>query len=96
MINGSVAKAEKVGERKVKFSFSEAGNRELPLIMGQLAVLPKHYLEAEGRDFETTTLDPPLGNGPYRVADFDAARHIVLQRVENYRGKDLPVNRGAP
>jgi microcin C transport system substrate-binding protein len=91
---GSVATAEKVGERKVKFSFSEAGNRELPLIMGQLEVLPKHYWEAEGRDFESTTLDPPLGSGPYRVVDFEAGRHIVLERVEDYWGEDLPVNRG--
>ncbi|MDX1574810.1 MAG: extracellular solute-binding protein, partial [Kiloniellales bacterium] len=91
---GSVAKAEKVGERKVKFTFSESGNRELPLIVGQLEVLPKHYWEAEGRDFEATTLVPPLGSGPYRVADFEAGRHIVLERVEDYWGKDLPVNRG--
>jgi microcin C transport system substrate-binding protein len=91
---GSVAKAEKVGERKVKFIFSESGNRELPLIVGQLDVLPKHYWEAEGRDFEATTLVPPLGSGPYRVADFEAGRHIVLERVEDYWGEDLPVNRG--
>jgi microcin C transport system substrate-binding protein len=91
---GSVATAEKVGERKVKFSFSEAGNRELPLIMGQLEVLPKHYWEAEGREFEATTLEPPLGSGPYRVVNFEAGRHIVLERVEDYWGKDLPVNRG--
>ena len=91
---GSVEKAEKVGERKVKFTFSEAGNRELPLIVGQLEVLPKHYWEAEGRDFEKTTLEPPLGSGPYRVADFEAGRHIVLERVEDYWGEDLAVNRG--
>jgi len=91
---GSVEKAEKVGERKVKFTFSESGNRELPLIMGQLEILPKHYWEAEGRDFEKTTLEPPLGSGPYRVADFEAGRHIVLERVEDYWGKDLAVNRG--
>ena len=91
---GSVEKAEQVGERKVKFSFSEAGNRELPLIMGQLEVLPKHYWEAEGRDFEATTLEPPLGSGPYRVVDFEAGRHIVLERVDDYWGKDLPIKRG--
>jgi microcin C transport system substrate-binding protein len=91
---GSVTKAEKVGERKVKFTFSESGNRELPLIVGELAILPKHYWEAEGRDFEATTLVPPLGSGPYRVADFEAGRHIVLERVEDYWGEDLAVNRG--
>ena len=91
---GSVEKAEKVGDRKVKFTFSETGNRELPLIMGQLEVLPKHYWEAEGRDFESTTLEPPLGSGPYRVKDFEAGRFILLERVEDYWGKDLPINRG--
>ncbi len=91
---GSVEKAEKVGDRKVKFTFSETGNRELPLIMGQLEILPKHYWEAEGRNFEATTLEPPLGSGPYRVKDFEAGRFILLERVEDYWGKDLAVNRG--
>jgi len=91
---GNVDKPEKIGERTVKFSFSESGNRELPLIVGQLPILPKHYWEAEGRDFEKTTLEPPLGSGPYRVANFEAGRHIVLERVEDYWGKDLAVHRG--
>ncbi len=91
---GSVASAEKIGERRVKFTFTEKGNRELPLIVGELQILPKHYWEAEGRDFTKTTLEPPLGSGPYRVAEFEAGRHIVLERVEDYWGKDLPVNRG--
>ncbi len=91
---GSVAGAEKVGERRVKFTFTEKGNRELPLIVGELEILPKHYWEAEGRDFTKTTLEPPLGSGPYRVAEFEAGRHVVLERVEDYWGKDLAVNRG--
>ncbi len=89
---GSVASAEKIGERRVKFTFTEKGNRELPLILGELAILPKHYWE--GRDFEKTTLEPPLGSGPYRIKDFEAARYIVIERVEDYWGKDLAVNRG--
>ncbi len=89
---GDVERAEKVGERQVKFSFSSNENRELPLIVGQMPVLPKHYWET--RDFESTTLEPPLGSGPYRVKDFEAARYIVLERVEDYWGEDLPVNRG--
>ncbi len=80
---GSVAKAEKVGERRVKFTFTEKGNRELPLIVGELSILPKHYWEAEGRDFTKTTLDPPLGSGPYRVTDFEAGRYIVHERVKD-------------
>jgi microcin C transport system substrate-binding protein len=89
----SVSGAEKVGERRVKFSFTEAGNRELPLIVSQLTILPKHYWE--GRDFEKTTLEPPLGSGPYRIARFEAGRFIEYERVEDYWAKDLPVNRGS-
>ena len=88
-----VVSAEKLGDRRVKFTFAaDSENRELPLIMGQLNILPKHYWE--GRDFEKTTLDPPLGSGPYRVKDFEAGRYVVYERVEDYWGKDLPVNRG--
>ncbi len=91
---GSVASAEQVGERRVKFTFTETGNRELPLIVGQLPILPKHYWEAEGRDFTKTTLVPPLGSGPYRVVEFEAGRYVVTERVEDYWGQDLAVNRG--
>ncbi len=89
---GNVAAAEKIGDRRVKFTFTEAGNRELPLIVGQLPILPKHYWEA--RDFESTTLEPPLGSGPHRVVDFEPGRFVVVERVENYWGKDLAVTRG--
>ncbi len=89
---GGVASAEKIGTRKIKFSFSDKGNRELPLIVGQLPILPKHYWES--RDFESTTLEPPLGSGPYRITDFEAGRYIVTERVADYWGKDLPVNVG--
>jgi microcin C transport system substrate-binding protein len=89
---GTIDRAEKVGERKVKFFFKEAGNRELPLIAGEMPILPKHYWE--GRDFERTTLEPPLGSGPYRIADFEAGRFVVLERVPDYWGRDLPVNIG--
>jgi len=91
---GSVEGAEKIGERRVKFRFSEKGNRELPLIVGELSILPKHYWEAEGRDFEKTTLEPPLTSGPYRVVDFEAGRYVIGERVEDYWSKDLAVNRG--
>ena len=56
----SAIKAEKVGPRKVKFTFSPGANREMPLIMGQMPILPKHYWE--GRDFTKTTLEPPFGS----------------------------------
>ncbi len=89
---GSIEKAEKLGERQVKFTFTEAGNRELPLIVGQMPILPKHYWE--GRDFSEPSLEPPLGSGPYRVKSFDPGRNVVLERVEDYWGKDLAVRRG--
>ncbi len=89
---GSVEKAEKIDDLTVKFSFSDNTNRELPLIMGQLNVLPKHYWE--DKDFTKPTLDPPLGSGPYRVKDFEAGRYKTLERVEDYWAKDLGVRRG--
>lgn len=87
-----VARAIAVDDRTVRFEFARAGNRELPLIMGQLAVLPKHYWE--DRDFESTTLDPPIGSGPYRIADFEPGRSIAYERVPDWWGADLPINRG--
>ena len=59
-----MTKVEKEGERGVRFSFKSAENRELPQILGQMPVLSKAYWA--GRDFEKTTLDPPLGSGPYK------------------------------
>jgi microcin C transport system substrate-binding protein len=89
---GSVSQAEQVGERQVKFTFSEVGNRELPLIIGQMTILPKH--DWDTRDFERTTLEPPLTSGPYRIADFEPGRFWVMQRVQDYWGAALPVRRG--
>ena len=94
-----IVKAERVGEHDVKFTFDSPGNRELPLITGQLNVLPKHWWEgtdAQGRkrDVTATTLEPPLGSGPYRVKDFVAGRSLVLERVRDHWGKDLPSSVG--
>ncbi|MBW2065789.1 MAG: ABC transporter substrate-binding protein, partial [Deltaproteobacteria bacterium] len=88
----NVARAEMAGERRVKFIFSGGENRELPLIIEQLPILPKHYWQ--GRDFQKTTLEPPLGSGPYRIKAFSPGRSITYERVPNYWGRDLPVNRG--
>ena len=88
----AVAEVEKVGDRRIRFIFSGGENRELPLIVGQLPILPAHYWV--GRDFEKTTLDPPLGSGPYKIKSFDPGRTITYARVHDYWGKDLPVNRG--
>jgi microcin C transport system substrate-binding protein len=94
-----VIKAEKVGEREIKFTFDEPGNRELPQILGQLTILPKHWWEgtdASGkkRDIGATTLEPPLGSGPYRLKEFVAGRTVVYERVKDYWGKDINVNVG--
>ncbi|MET4806970.1 extracellular solute-binding protein [Limibacillus sp. MBR-115] len=89
---GSVASTEITGPRTVRFTFSETGNRELPLIIGQLSILPKHYWET--RDFSTTTLEPPLGSGPYKVESFEPGRFVTYKRVENYWARDLPVQKG--
>ena len=89
---GNVIEAEKTGDRTIKFTFDQAGNRELPLIMGQLPILPKHYWE--DRDFERPSLDIPLGSGPYKVVDVKPGRSVTIERVEDYWGKDLPLNVG--
>lgn len=82
----------KTGERTVKFTFTGGVNRELPLIVGEAPVLPKHYWE--GRDFEATTLEPPLGSGPYRILSFEPDREIVYERVRDYWGADHPTQKG--
>ena len=87
-----VAKVEKVGPRTVRFSFKGGDNRELPVIVGQLPVLSKAYWA--GRDFARTTLEAPLGSGPYRVESLEPGRSITYRRVKDYWGAALPVNVG--
>ncbi len=89
----SVEKVEKTGDRSVKFTFVRGENRELPLIIGQLPVLPKHYWE--NKDFEATTLEPPLGSGAYRIDSFEPGRSITYVRVSDYWGARLAVNVGS-
>jgi microcin C transport system substrate-binding protein len=91
-----VVKAEKTGERDVTFTFDSPGNRELPQIVGQLRLFPKHWWEGTNaagkkRDIGATTLEPPLGSGPYRIKEFVAGRSITYERVKDYWGKDLAV-----
>ncbi|WP_110665394.1 extracellular solute-binding protein [Salinicola halophilus] len=78
--------------RTVRFTFPDNESRELPLILGQLPVLPKHYWAK--RDFTRPTLEAPLGSGPYEIESLDPGRQIVYRRAENYWGRDLPINRG--
>jgi microcin C transport system substrate-binding protein len=92
-----VVKAEKTGAHEVTFTFDAPGNRELPLIVGQLIyVLPKHWWEGTDeagnkRNVANTTLEKPLGSGAYRIKEFVPGRSIVYERVKDYWGKDLPV-----
>lgn len=79
-------------EHSVIFRFHHGQNRELPLVLGQLPVLPEHYW-AE-RDFSRTTLEPPLGSGPYQISKVSAGRNITYERNEDYWAADLPVQRG--
>jgi microcin C transport system substrate-binding protein len=87
-----VAKVEKAGERKVQFGFGPGDNRELPLIVGQLPVLSRAYWSS--RDFEKTTLEPPLGSGAYRVEAVEPGRSVTYRRVKDYWAARLPVNVG--
>lgn len=87
-----VAKAEKTGDRDVRFSFKDTTNTELPLIMGELPVLSKKFWQ--GKDFAATTLEPILGSGPYEIDTMEQGRNISYKRVKDWWGKDLAVNRG--
>ena len=88
----NVDKVEKEGDRGVRFSFKSAENRELPEILGEMPVLSRAYWSE--RDFEKTTLDPPLGSGPYTVETVDPGHSITYRRVADYWAADLPVNKG--
>jgi microcin C transport system substrate-binding protein len=89
----SVARAEKTGEREVTFTFADNTNREIPFILGtNLPILSKAYWTTHA--FEKTTLEPPLGSGPYRIENLDPGRSITYRRVADYWGRNLPVNTG--
>ena len=94
-----VARVEQSGEHEVTFTLDSPGNREMPIILGQLRVLPKHWWEgsdASGkkRDIGATTLEAPLGNGAYRIKEFVPGRSVVYGRVKDYWAKDLNINIG--
>ena len=95
----NVTEAVAISDREVKFNFDQTGNRELPHIIGDLVVLPKHWWEGEDksgekRDITKPTLEAPIGSGPYRIESFKPGSEIIWKRVEDYWGADLPVNIG--
>lgn len=94
--NAKVAHVDQTGPRSVTFTF-KAPDRELPLILGLRPILQKAQWDAaarEGRDFFTSSLVPPVGSGPYRIAAFEPGRYITYRKNPDWWGKDLPFNRG--
>ncbi len=87
-----VTRVEKIGARTVKFTFDDSSDREMPLIMGLMPVLPRHLLDAES--FDRTTLKPPIGSGPYTIDKVEPGKRITFKRDPDYWGAGLPVNRG--
>lgn len=87
-----VTKIERVGPRGVKFSFGASADRELPLILGLMPILPRHWFRS--RAFDRPSLDVIPGTGPYRVESVNPGRSITYRRDPNYWGRDLPINRG--
>ena len=87
-----VTRALKLGERQVRFEFGESGNREIPLLIGLMPILPKHRTNPD--TFEETSLAVPVGSGPYVVATVDAGRTLIYKRDPNWWARDLPTSRG--
>ncbi len=87
-----VKEVKKINDHLVKFYFKNNRNRDLPLLVASLSILPKHYYDKV--DFSKTTLTPPLGSGPYKIKEIKPNRSITFERVKNYWAKDLNVNRG--
>lgn len=88
----AIVKVEKTADNKVKFTFNDNKNKEMPLVAASMPIISKAYYSKV--DFEKTTLESPLGSGPYKVESVDQGKTIIYKRVEDYWAKDLPVNRG--
>jgi microcin C transport system substrate-binding protein len=87
-----ITKAEALDARTVRFTLTGTQTRDLPLVAAGLPILSKAYYATH--EFEQTTLEPPLGSGPYRIGDFKQGAFVSYKRRDDYWGKDLPVNRG--
>jgi microcin C transport system substrate-binding protein len=87
-----VARVDVLTPQRIRFVFKRSGNPLLILRLGELPVLAQHYWQ--GRDFTATTFEPPLGSGPYRISKVQPGRQLVFERVKNWWGENLPVNRG--
>ena len=89
---GDVVEVIQENDNKVRFNFKGNTNLELPLIVGQLPVLPKHYWT--NKNFEETSMDIPIGSGPYKIKNFDAGRTITYELDSDYWGKNIPIKKG--
>ena len=89
---GDVVEVIQENDNKVRFNFKGNTNLELPLIVGQLPVLPKHYWA--NKNFEETSMDIPIGSGPYKIKTFDAGRTITYELDSDYWGKNIPIKKG--
>lgn len=89
---GSVSSAEARGPHTAHFAFNDDGNREAPLLLGLMPILPRHKIDPE--TWERTTFEPPVGSGPYVVVSLEPGRHVNFKRDPKWWGRDLPVNRG--
>ncbi|UST92285.1 extracellular solute-binding protein [Pseudomonas siliginis] len=87
-----VLRVDILNKQRIRFVFKRSGNPLLILRLGELPVLPQHYWK--DREFKATTFEPPLGSGPYRITSVTPGRQLIFERVKDYWGKDLPVNRG--
>ena len=87
-----MTKAEALDAHTVRYTFTGTQTRDLPLVAATLPILSKAYYAT--REFDQTTLDPPLGSGPYRLGDFKQGAFVSYKRRDDYWAKDLPVNRG--
>ena len=90
----SVESVQATGKYRVLYRFKSAGQRKLPFLIGQLPVFPRHFWTAQDRDFSASSLEVPLGSGPYRVDSYKVGQKITYRRVADYWGRSLPVNRG--
>ena len=95
----NVVKGEKTGDQEVTFTFDTKGNRELPHIVGELMVFPKHYWtgttpDGKKRDITKGTLEPPLGSGPYKIKSLNPGQAIAYERAPNYWGAKPPCPSG--
>ncbi len=92
MAFAQVREVQKINQHEIKFIFKTNKNRDLPLLVASMKILPKHYYQ--NHEFNQTTLEPPLGSGPYKIKAVEQGKKIVYERVKDYWAKYLPVNKG--